>query len=73
MKNPLLEFSDKGIYCPKADVYLDPWKPVQKAIISHAHADHSRWGHQKYIAHEYSVPIMQHRLGAIEVTAKKWG
>lgn len=73
MKNPLLEFSDKGIYCPKADVYLDPWKPVDKAIISHAHADHSRWGHGQYIAHEYSLPIMQHRLGAITASGKKWG
>lgn len=73
MKNPLLEFTDKGIYCSAADVYLDPWKPVDKAIISHGHADHSRWGHNQYITHHRNVPIISHRLGEISVTGKEWG
>ena len=72
MKEPLLAFNDKGIYCAQADVYLDPWKPVKKAIISHGHADHARWGHNKYITHESNVPIIEHRLQEIEVTGKKW-
>lgn len=38
MRSPLLIFNDKGIYCKQADVYLDPWKPVKKAIITHDHA-----------------------------------
>lgn len=59
----LLEFNDKGIYCPKADIYIDPWKPVDRALITHAHADHSRWGNKHYLAHHLSVPIIQHRLG----------
>ena len=41
---PLLEFTAKGIYCAQADVYLDPWRGVDKAIISHGHSDHARWG-----------------------------
>jgi len=73
MKKPLLEFTDKGIYCAAAKVYLDPWKPVDKAIISHGHADHSRWGHKQYITHHRNVPIISHRLGAIQVTGKEWG
>lgn len=73
MKNPLLEFTDKGIYCSAAKVYLDPWKPVDKAIISHGHADHSRWGHKQYITHHRNVPIISHRLGEINVTGKEWG
>ncbi len=73
MEHPLLEFTDKGIYCKEADVYLDPWKPVSKAIISHGHADHSRWGHKKYITHHRNVPIISHRLGDIKVTGKAWG
>lgn len=40
----VLEFTDRGIYCPAADVYLDPWKPVDRAVITHGHADHARWG-----------------------------
>ncbi|WP_026913916.1 ligase-associated DNA damage response exonuclease [Christiangramia portivictoriae] len=72
METPLLAFNDKGIYCAAADVYLDPWKPVDKAIISHGHADHSRYGHNKYITHHSNVPIISHRLGEINVTGKKW-
>jgi len=72
MKPPLLAFNEKGIYCAEADVYLDPWKPVKKAIISHGHADHSRWGHQQYITHHTNVPIIRHRLGEITVTGKEW-
>ncbi|MFN3138016.1 MAG: ligase-associated DNA damage response exonuclease [Allomuricauda sp.] len=73
MKTPLLQFTPKGIYCEQADVYLDPWKPVNKAIISHGHADHSRWGHQKYITHHKNVPIVQHRLGDVNIYGKDWG
>lgn len=73
MKNPLLAFNDKGIYCAQADVYLDPWKPVNNAIITHGHADHSRWGHKQYITHHMNVPIIKHRLGNIIVTGKEWG
>ena len=72
MKNPLLVFNDKGIYCELADVYLDPWKPVKNAIITHGHADHSRWGHKNYITHTTNVPIITHRLGPINVTGKEW-
>jgi len=72
MKTPLLVFNDKGIYCEAADVYLDPWKPVKKAIISHGHADHSRWGHKQYITHHSNVAIIKHRLGDITVAGKEW-
>lgn len=73
MKPPLLRFTDKGIFCEVADVYLDPWRPVNKAIISHGHADHSRWGHKRYITHHRNVPIAKHRLGKINITGKDWG
>jgi len=72
MSAPLLAFNEKGIYCEQAKVYLDPWKPVDHAIISHGHADHSRWGHKKYITHHSNVPIIKHRLGEIIVTGKEW-
>lgn len=67
-----MAFNDKGIYCAAANVYLDPWKPVDHAIISHGHADHSRYGHKKYITHHSNVPIIRHRLGEITVTGKEW-
>ena len=72
MITPLLAFNQNGIYCAAANVYLDPWKPVENAIISHGHADHSRWGHKNYITHHSNVPIIRHRLGDISVTGKEW-
>ena len=72
MSTPLLEFNDKGIYCSQADVYLDPWKPVKNAIITHGHADHSRWGNERYITHSSNVSIIKHRLGVINVIGKEW-
>lgn len=73
MKTPLLVFNSKGIYCQEADVYLDPWYPVNKAIITHGHADHSRYGHKKYITHHDNIPIIKHRLGDINVTGVSYG
>lgn len=73
MKEPLLAFNANGIYCAAADVYLDPWRKVDKAIISHGHADHSRWGNKKYITHHHNIPIMKHRLGEIDVEGKAYG
>jgi len=72
MPKPLLVFNEKGIYCEQANVYIDPWKPVEKAIITHGHADHSRYGHKNYITHHTNIPIIKHRLGNISVTGKAY-
>lgn len=69
----LLRFTDKGIYCPEADIYIDPWRSVHKAVITHAHADHARPGHEKYLAHKHSVPILKHRLGDVETEGLEYG
>jgi putative mRNA 3-end processing factor len=68
----LLELTSKGLYCARADVYIDPWRPVERALITHAHADHSRYGHQHYLAHHHSAPIMRHRLGNIDVQGTEY-
>lgn len=60
---PLLEFNKQGIYCPIADVYIDPWQPVEKAIITHAHSDHARWGNGYYLCHNHSSSMLKIRLG----------
>ena len=72
MITPLLAFNSKGIYCEAADVYIDAWKPVDKVIISHGHADHSRYGHKHYITHHDNVPIVKHRLGEIHIEGKNY-
>lgn len=58
-----LEVNGNGIYCPQADVYIDPWKGVGKALITHAHSDHARPGSRHYLAHQDSEAILRLRLG----------
>ena len=60
----LLHFTGKSIYCPLADIHIDPWIPVDRAIITHAHSDHAKWGCKHYLAHKHSEPILRLRLGA---------
>ena len=59
----LVEFTQDGLFCPQADIFIDPWHPVDKAVITHAHADHARWGHKYYLAHHDSKAILRYRLG----------
>ncbi len=59
----LLEFTERGIFCPQADVYIDPWKPVAHAVITHGHSDHARWGMGRYLCHRDTEPILRLRLG----------
>lgn len=59
----LITSTEKGLYCAQGDFYIDPWKPVPRALITHAHADHAVYGHQHYISTQDSVPILKYRLG----------
>lgn len=63
----LLQFTHKGIFCEQAGLYIDPWKPVDKAIITHAHSDHARVGSKHYLAHKDSEFILRYRLGPISL------
>ena len=63
MDGSLLEMTPFGLFCPLADVFIDPWRPVERALITHAHADHARWGMKAYLAHEHSREVMKLRLG----------
>lgn len=69
----LLEVNSKGIYCPKADVYLDPWRPVARALISHGHADHARRGHQKYLCTHSARPVIEYRLPEAKISSIAYG
>ena len=61
--NQLLKMTARGLYCPEGDFYIDPWKPVDRAVITHAHSDHARWGMKKYLCSEESERVMRIRLG----------
>src|SRR5271163_2147152 len=53
----------EGLYCPPGDFYVDPWRPVSRAVITHGHSDHARRGSEAYLCQRDSVPILQRRLG----------
>jgi putative mRNA 3-end processing factor len=72
-KSSVLTFTEKGIYCPAGDFYIDPWRPVERALITHGHADHARWGMWTYLATDAALPVMRHRLGDISAQGVRYG
>ncbi len=60
----LLETTDRGLYCQAGDFFIDPWEPVERAVITHAHSDHARWGSDAYLASAEGLAVLQARLGA---------
>ncbi|HJU45642.1 MAG TPA: ligase-associated DNA damage response exonuclease, partial [Chitinophagaceae bacterium] len=70
---PLIDFTDKGLYCRQGNFYIDPWWPVERAVITHAHSDHARWGSRSYLCHHLTKPILQLRLGDNNYQTVEWG
>ena len=60
----LLHPTEKGLYCPPGDFYIDPVRPVPRALITHGHADHARVGHAHVMATSETLDIMGIRYGA---------
>ena len=69
----LIQFTDKGLYCKQGNFYIDPWKPVDRAVITHAHSDHARFGNRYYLCHHYTKPLLQLRLGDNHYESIEWG
>ncbi|HEY0298291.1 MAG TPA: ligase-associated DNA damage response exonuclease [Arachidicoccus sp.] len=69
----MITFTEKGIYCKQGDFYIDPRQPVDKALITHGHSDHARFGSKKYLCHRLTVPILKLRLGDVEVQGVEYG
>ena len=69
----LITLRPQGLYCAAGDFFIDPWRPVGKAIITHAHADHARTGHGAYLAHTDAQGILRARLGDITLQTLAYG
>lgn len=63
----------EGLYCVPGDFYIDPWRPVERAVITHAHADHARTGHGHYLAAAPGAGILYARLGDIPLETLAYG
>ena len=69
----LIVLRPQGLYCPPGDFFIDPWRPVERAVITHAHADHARTGHQHYLASAAGEGVLRTRLGDISLTTLAYG
>jgi putative mRNA 3-end processing factor len=59
----LITPTSRGLYCAPGDFYIDPWLPVERAVITHAHGDHARPGSAAYLAAKAGLPVLRTRLG----------
>ncbi len=63
----VLQFTEEGIFCPQAGIHIDPWRRVERALITHGHSDHARWGHRSYLCTKLAAPVIRYRLGDIQL------
>src|SRR5687767_8561889 len=55
--------TDRGLWCEAGDFFIDPWRPVDRAVITHAHGDHARWGSRSYLCARDGERVARTRLG----------
>ncbi|MEM7317718.1 MAG: ligase-associated DNA damage response exonuclease [Pseudomonadota bacterium] len=70
---PVLTFTKNGIFCPAGQFYIDPWRPVSRALLTHGHADHARPGNRAYLCTNAAAPVIRHRLGDLKLQTIDYG
>lgn len=65
--------SEAGPYCPAGGFHIDPVRPVDTAVLTHAHADHARPGSRRYLAAAPGENVLRHRLGDIDLRSIPYG
>ncbi|HWS25537.1 MAG TPA: DNA ligase-associated DEXH box helicase, partial [Xanthomonadales bacterium] len=69
----LIELRPEGLYCAAGDFYIDPWRPVSRAVITHGHADHARSGSERYYAARAGIGLLEWRLPGAHLSALDYG
>ena len=62
-KGGLITLTPRGLFCGRGDFYIDPWKPVKRAVVTHAHADHGYRGNESYLVPKEGERITRIRMG----------
>lgn len=62
----LVTVEDQGLYCPRGGFYVDPWQPVDTAVVTHAHADHARPGSVRYLCTPETASVIGRRFSGAE-------
>src|ERR1700712_5792291 len=65
----LLRPTEHGLYCEAGDFHVDPWRPVPRAVVTHAHADHACWGCGRYLTSAEGSRVLQIRMGPEAIIA----
>lgn len=73
MAADLVVHRPEGLYCPPGGFYIDPWRPVARAVITHAHSDHARAGNAHYLAAAPAEGVLRARLGDIVLQTLPYG
>ncbi len=70
----LLRLTEHGLFCEAGDFHIDPWRPVPRAVVTHAHSDHARWGCERYLASAAGEYVFRARLGEeADIQLAGWG
>jgi len=69
----IVQLRPEGLYCPAGRFYIDPWRPVSTAVITHGHGDHARTGMGRYHTSAEGLPILQWRLGEQDYRRHEYG
>lgn len=72
-RGDVVEVRPEGLYCAAGDFYIDPWRGVERAVITHAHGDHARYGSKHYLCAPTCEPLLRHRLGKVSTESLAWG
>lgn len=60
---PLLNPAEHGLYCEAGQFYIDPWRPVERAVVTHAHMDHATWNCKSYLTSARGAGVLRERVG----------
>jgi putative mRNA 3-end processing factor len=69
----LITLRPQGLYCAAGDFYIDPWRPVPMAVITHAHGDHLRSGHERYLCSTAGQHVVRARAGEVSLQTLAYG
>jgi putative mRNA 3-end processing factor len=69
----VLEWRQAGLYCPRGDFYIDPWAPVDRAVVTHAHPDHARPGSRSYLTSTDGAALVREVCGGAPIESVEYG
>ena len=59
----LIRPTSKGLFCQEGGFYIDPWRKVDRALVTHGHSDHARYGMGSYLTARPGMEVVRQRVG----------